>query len=161
MGVSAKPRKKYRPRAKLQNPIQHVIESLSPVRNQVGYVTNWKIKLHAAMNWLTKGEASKKDIDTLLAGHYLCGAWVGMGIGTDYKSVLICSHVALADLYIRGDKTQRYVLKALEMQALNDMIELHDAMIDEVTVDQMEKARLIAMRNLTKYQPGQVYMPVV
>ena len=159
MGVSAKPRKKYRPRARLQNPVQHVIESLSPVRHQVGYITDWKLKVHSSMVALTQGTATKLDMDTLLAAHYLCGAWIAMDIGTEHKPVLICSHVALADLYIRGEQDQRYIVKALEMQAINEMLSLHDAYLENVTAEQMEKARKAAIRNLEHFRPDQVYLP--
>lgn len=159
MATSAKPRKKYRPKSRLQNPMQYAMESVSPVRHQVNYITDWKIKLHSAMTYLTQGSATKLHMDTVLAGHYICGALIDMGVGTDYKSIPICSHVAMADLYIRGDSTKRYIMRAAEMQALNEMLELHDAMLEEITVNQMEKARKAAMRNLAKFRPTQVYIP--
>lgn len=159
MATSAKPRKKYRPKHRLQNPMQYAMESVSPVRNQVSYITDWQIKLHSAMTHLTQGSATKLHMDTVLAGHYICGALIDMGVGTEHKAILICSHVAMADLYIRGDSTKRYVMKAAEMQSLNGMIELHDAMLEEITVDQMEKARKAAMKNLAKFRPAQVYIP--
>lgn len=159
MGVSAKPRKKYRPRSRLQNPMQFALESLSPVRHLGSYVTNWKLKVHSAMVALTQGTATKLDMDTLLAAHYLCGAWIAMDLGTEYKPVLICSHVALADLYLRGEKNQRYIVKALEMQAINDMLSLHDAYLETVTGEQMDRARESAIRNLEHFRPDQVYLP--
>ena len=158
MGVSSKPRKKYRPRPRLQNPMRYVIGALSPVRNLVSYVTDWKLKVHSSMVALTQGTATKLDMDTLLAAHYLCGAWIAMDLGTEHKPVLICSHVALADLYIRGEQDQRYIVKALEMQAINEMLSLHDAYLETVTGEQMDMAREAAIRNLEHFRPDQVYL---
>ena len=43
----------------------------------------------------------------------------------------------------RGAATDKYILKADEMKALNDAIDLHDAQLEVVTVKDMEKAVML------------------
>jgi len=58
----------------------------------------------------------------------------------EHRSTLLRSQVALVELATRGNTTGRLILKAPEMQALNDMLALHDNLMDVVTVQQFERA---------------------
>jgi hypothetical protein len=47
---------------------------------------------------------------------------------------------------LRGAETSRFTLKAQEMSHLNDIMELHDAQMDLITIKDMERATMLIKR---------------
>ena len=133
-------RSKYRPRAVLQNPVGYVLESLKPVAQHEQYLVELKIKNHLAMTTLTKGEATRSDIDTLIASVNIVEALYRMGFGKEYADVVHNGLEALRSVGKRGAESGRFILKADEMNALNLVMELHDAQMDLNTIKDMDKA---------------------
>lgn len=133
-------RSKYRPKNRLQNPVGFVLEGLSPVRSHKAFMLDLKIKNHAAMDSLTKGVATRSDIDTLIAMGNITEAFARMGFGRDYSSVVKDGLLAIRSVGSRGAETDRFILKAAEMTALNELVELHDAQMEVVTLKDMDAA---------------------
>jgi hypothetical protein len=99
-----------------------------------------KIKNHAALEALTKGAATRADIDTLIAMGNITEAFARMGFGKDYSDVVKAGLQALRSVGARGAASNRFILKAAEMTALNEFIELHDAQMEVVTLKDMDAA---------------------
>ena len=133
-------RSKYRPKPILQNPVGYVIESLTPVAKHDSYLIDLKIKNHLAMTHLTKGEATRADIDKLIAVVNVVEALYRLGFGREYKDVVMAGLDALHEVGKRGATTGRFILRSQEMLALNSVMELHDAQLDVITIKDMENA---------------------
>lgn len=133
-------RSKYRPKHVLLNPVGFVMEGLSPVRSHTSFMVDLKIKNHAALDSLTKGVASRTDIDTLIAMGNVTEAFARMGFGKDYSDVVKNGLLSLRAVGARGVETGRFILKASEMTALNEFMELHDAQMEVVTLKDMDAA---------------------
>jgi len=133
-------RSKYRPKHVLLNPMGFVLENLSPVRSHTSFMVDLKIKNHAAMDSLTKGSATRHDIDTLIAMGNMTEAFARMGFGKDYGDVVKEGLLALRAVGARGATSGRFILKAAEMTALNEFMELHDAQMEVVTLKDMDAA---------------------
>jgi len=133
-------RSKYRPRAVLANPLGYVLESITPVAKYEQYLVDLKIKTHMAMTTLTKGLATRNDIDTLIAAVNIVEALYRLGFGKEYADVVKNGLDALRDVGRRGVESGRFILKADEMNALNLVMELHDAQMDIITIKDMDKA---------------------
>ena len=133
-------RSKYRPRAVLANPLGYVLESLKPVAQHEQYLVELKIKNHLAMTTLTRGEATRSDIDTLIASVNIVEALYRLGFGREYADVVRDGLDALRSVGKRGVESGRFILKADEMHALNLVMELHDAQMDLITIKDMDKA---------------------
>lgn len=133
-------RSKYKPKHVLLNPMGFVMESISPVASHKSFMLDLKIKNHGAMNTLTKGVAKHADIDMLIAMVNMTEAFARLGFGKDYSDVVRDGLQALRDVGKRGAVSGSFVLKAHEMNALNTVMELHDAQMDVVTLSDMEKA---------------------
>lgn len=99
-----------------------------------------EIKNHSAMYELIRGQATRKQMDILIAMHNICDALVKQGIGDDYKDCLSRGKKALYDVCCRGATTQKFVCRSEEITTLNDLMELHDAQLNVITVKHMEKA---------------------
>ena len=134
---------KYKPKHVLANPLAYVLESISPVASQKGYLLSLKVRNHAAMTQLTTGVATRDDIEALIAMANMTEALSRLGFGEDYNAETIAGLDALHDVASRGVETSKFILRAPEMAALNTLIELHDAQLDVITVKDMENALAI------------------
>lgn len=133
-------RSKYKPKHVLVNPLGYVLESISPVASHKAFMLDLKIKNHGAMETLTKGRAKYADIDMLIAMVNMTEAFARLGFGKDYSDVVRDGLQALRDLAKRGAVSGSFVLKAHEMNAMNTVMELHDAQMDVVTLKDMDAA---------------------
>jgi hypothetical protein len=133
-------RSKYRPRAVLVNPVGYVLESMMPIASMNKYFIELKIKNHLALTRLTKGEADRTDIDTLIAAVNVTEALYRLGFGKDYADVVKDGLDALRSVGRRGVESGRFILKSAEMNAMNIVMELHDAQLEIITLRDMEKA---------------------
>jgi hypothetical protein len=135
-----KRKKKYQPRAVLVNPLAYVLESLTPVALHDSYLIDLRIKNHSALAELTQGKATKKEMDTLINASNMTDALMRLGFGRDYIGVLNAGQDALLAVARRGVETNRFILRAEEMNAINTLFELHDAQLDVMVVKDMERA---------------------
>lgn len=133
-------RSKYRPKPVLANAMGYVIEGLTPVAKHSGFLVDLKIKNHLALTALTKGEATRKDIDTLIQAVNIVESLYRLGFGSDYFKEVCAGLDALYEVGARGATSGRFVLKASEMDALNVVMELHDAQLEVITVRDMDAA---------------------
>lgn len=133
-------RSKYRPKHVLVNPVGYVLENISPVAAQTSFMLDLKIKNHGAMTLLTTGKAKHTDIDVLIQMVNMTEAFARLGFGKDYSDVVRDGLQALRDVGRRGADSGIFVLKSHEMNALNSVMELHDAQMDIVTLKDMDRA---------------------
>jgi hypothetical protein len=113
---------------------------MKPVAHHEQYLVELKIKNHLAMTTLTRGEATRSDIDTLIASVNIVEALYRLGFGKEYADVVRDGLDALRDVGRRGVESGRFILKSTEMNALNLVMELHDAQMDLITIKDMDKA---------------------
>jgi hypothetical protein len=104
------------------------------------YLVELKIKTHLAMSTLTKGLATRGDIDTLIATVNIVEALYRLGFGREYADVVKGGLDALRSVGKRGAESGRFILKSDEMNALNLAMELHDAQMEIITIKDMDKA---------------------
>ena len=134
-----KKRSKYRPKGVRLDAMRYVLDGLRPVASHDAVVT-LRLRNHGAMAALTKGEATRADLDILIGSLNMTEALYRMGVGREYFAVVRAGLEALRSVGGRGVGTGRFVLKSQEMVALNEAMELHDAQLDVITVKEMERA---------------------
>ena len=135
----------YKPKAVLANPLAYVVESITPVAQHEGSLLTLKLKNHNALAMLAKGEAGRKELDILISALNTSEALVLMGFGTEYRDVAKNGLDALLEVCKRGMRTDHYIMKAAEMQALNDAMELHDEQLEVVTVGELDRSQRIVL----------------
>jgi len=140
MGNTKKPRKKYRPKPVLQNPVGYVLESMVPLRNHDFPLVDLKIKNHMAMTMLLQGKAKKDDMDKLIALSNMSEALWELGFGKEYQNVCIDGRYALLSIINRATQHGRFTPTGPEITMLNTLMELHDAQMEVITVKDMERA---------------------
>lgn len=142
MPASKKPRKKYRPKPIMLNAIEFVKESIKPLSEHDSYVVDWRLKNNEAFAKLLRGQAARSDLDTMVAARNICEAVVK----TKYKAeddtdgTLVRSEAALLDICERANAGKGTAMKAPEMQAIRDLMTLHDTLLESVNVREFEAA---------------------
>jgi len=141
-------RSKYKPKPVLANPLGYVMESATPLIEHETYVVDWQLKNNSAFEKLLKGIADKKDINTLVAARNITEGLMVTLKGADADGTLARSAVALIELCDRGNAGKSLVMKAQELQAMRDMMQLHDELLEVVTVRQFERALEYTMNEI-------------
>jgi hypothetical protein len=94
------------------------------------------------MDTIRRGDATKEDIDVLIGAFNMCEAYARLRpeLGADWQEEIEAGQDALFELGSRGIASGRFILKAEELKALNLVLEIHDAQLDQTTVRDMELA---------------------
>lgn len=135
-----KKRSKYKPKPIITDPITYTIASVQMITKYGSHILDVKIKNHSAMTSLLYGTATRQDIDVLINMCNVVEALYRLGFGKEYKSVVFKGLNALYDIGNRGYSTDKFACKLPEIEAMNELMELHDAQMDVITVRDMEKA---------------------
>ncbi len=122
------------------NPVGYVLEGLEPVRSHTSHATKLKIMNHLALSNLTQGKAVRHDIDVLINMVNIVEALYRLGFGQEYAQEVKEGLDALHAVAVRGKDSNKFILKAGEMNALNVICELHDAQLEVITVKDLDKA---------------------
>ena len=138
MPANKKPRKKYKRKHTLQDPVGFVTERLTPVAKHESYLIDLQIKNSQAMAALLQGRATKRDMDILIAMSNTVEALQRNGFGADYADVAVNGREAILKIVWRAVDKLRFVPTGPEINALNMLMELHDAQMEIITVQDME-----------------------
>lgn len=144
-------RSKYKPKGVIMDTMSWVKSGMKPIAETGDAITVLRLRNHGAMAALTKGQATRQDLDILISCMNITEAYWRMGFGHEYKEVVNAGLAALRSVGKRGLESGRFILKADEMAALNEAMELHDAQLEISTVKQMEQALDIVTQEI-KYK---------
>jgi hypothetical protein len=148
MPTSKKPRKAYRPKPVIRDTISYAMAGVTPMMDSKDTAMLKRIANSDALAALCQGRATVMDMDVLVHMHNTVEALWLQGFGKEYAEVLIRGKAALLDVCNRGAQSKRFLVKAEERQALNDLLELHDAQMEVVTVRDMVKADAKAIHEI-------------
>ena len=137
MATSKKPRKRYRPKPILRDTMAYVQQELTPVSKHDSYLLDLQLKNSQAMAALLHGTATKEDMDTLIAMSNITESLRLMGFGKEYLEVAVAGREALIRIAVRAVKVLRFVPTGPEIKALNELMELHDAQMEVITIQDM------------------------
>ena len=134
-------RSKYKPKKNLVDPLTWVLAGIKPFK-EVPTSVNIRIKNHAAMDALRLGKATREDMDVLIGAFNMTEAYARLRpeLGSDWITEIRDGQNALLMVARRGVFSGQFTLKAAELVAMNLVIELHDAQLDQTTVRDMELA---------------------
>lgn len=132
---------KYKPKGVRPDAVSWVLSGLKSF-NSVPYSTTLRIRNHAAMDTLRRGDATRADIDVLIGAFNMAEAYMRLRpeLGADWADEIKAGLDALHAVGKRGVSNGRFILKADELVAMNLVMEIHDAQLDNTTVNDMEKA---------------------
>lgn len=139
MASNKKPKKKYRPREVIPNPIAYVLSGM--IAPTEGIKNTLKVNYHWAMSSITKGTGTKDDWQEISNIINMSIILCERGFGEEYMPVLKKAADALNNARDRVKNEGKSLLfRGDEMQAVNDGLELHDAQLDITLVRDVELA---------------------
>jgi hypothetical protein len=121
-------------------------ENIRPVASHSTYLLDLQIKNSSAMTALLQGRANKRDVDILIAMSNIVEALQRKGFGRDYADVAVDGREAILKIVWRAVDKLRFVPTGPEIQALNRLMELHDAQMEAITVKDLDEAIVLAKR---------------
>jgi len=137
-------RSKYRPKERLLNPVGFVVENSKGLAEQHrGYLLDLKIKNHAAMLALTRGEATRKDMDCVIQMYNILEAFKLIGI-KGLEAEIDASSEAIFAICHRTAKAGKFIATGSEIKTLNDLIDYHDELMEHISVKQLDDAVKLA-----------------
>lgn len=153
-----KKRSKYKPKGVRIDAVNWVLAGLKPF-NDVAVSKNVRIRNHAAMDVLRKGDATRDDIDILIGAFNMTEAYAKLRpeLGSDWAEEIKAGQDALHAVGKRGAASGRFILMAKELTAMNLVMEIHDAQLDQTNVRDME----LAMEIIDKEYRARKMRPIV
>lgn len=138
----AKPRKKYRPRPVIANPVAFVVERVQPIAAVDDQLLVLRNKNHAAMEAVVRGRADRRDVDVLVAASNMASSIASLhGFGKEYTAEIEAGATAILHMGRRGvTGGDRFLFTGPEMQAVNQLLDVHDAQLSIITVGELDAA---------------------
>ena len=130
---------KYRPKGVILDPINHVLSGIKRV-GSISAGTDLMIRNHSSLDAVRRGQATRDDIDVLIAALNMTEALALMRIGEDWKVEIRAAQDALFAVGSRGAETGKFILRGPELKSLNLGMEIHDAQLEVCTVAELERA---------------------
>jgi hypothetical protein len=125
-----------------------VMSSIKPFK-EISAGTDLRIKNHDAMDKLRRGVADKTDMDVLIGALNMCEGYMRLRdeFGKDWSAEIRAGQDALLAVARRGLDSNKFICKAPELVAINLVLEIHDAQLDQSTVQDMERALAIVEKD--------------
>lgn len=132
---------KYKPKGVRLDVMTYVKSGLLPLSSVGSEAVKLKIINHDALNNLRMGTGTKMDFDTMVESMNVAEAFAMHNHGGDWRPEIRLALDALFDLGVRAKNNgMRFTFKPEELKALQLAMEIHDAQLDEATVNQLEQA---------------------
>lgn len=150
MPTTKKPRKKYKPKRNLQDPVGYLLEGFEPIRGRESMLLGLQLKNSSAMSALMRGHANPKDISSLIAMSNMVESLQWAGFGDEHYEVTARGSEALIAIAHRATRIEKFVPAGAEICALNELLDLHDAQMNVITVNDLQRAVAYEQDQLAK-----------
>jgi hypothetical protein len=134
-------RSKYKPKPVILNTMAHVLAGMVTMTTLKDKLVQLQLTNHLALEALRIGKATKNDMDVIINAFNITEALAKQKIGDEYQKEIKEAQDALYDCAKRGiENNYRFVMKGIELKAINFVMELHDAQLEASTVKDIELA---------------------
>lgn len=109
-----------------------------------------KLKNHEALDSILKGDGTRDHVDVLIAAMNMGEALIRVraDLGLDWSEEIKAAQDAVYQMGKRGIERNAFRFTGPEMTAVKVFMDLHDAQLDECTVQEMEKALFIVYEEI-------------
>lgn len=135
-------RSNYRPKGVRIDAVNWVLSGMRPMRVH-GEATTLRLKNHAAMKDMVEGRSTRDTVDVLIVAMNMTEALslVRDELGADWRTEINAAQNALFTMAQRGvNMNNTFRFTGPELTAMNLAMEIHDAQIDNCTIQELEKA---------------------
>ncbi len=138
-------RSNRKPRPVLANPVQWVLEGLTPMRENPEAVAI-KIRNHQAMFEMTSGNAGQREFSVIDTAMIMAGGLAKINpekLGGHLMQEIDAAILASLAMHKRASAKGIYRFTGRELQAINLGMEIHDQQLDTCTLDELHKAVIL------------------
>lgn len=132
-------RSKYKPKGVRIDAVNWVLAGLKPISEVGDALVTLKAKNHSALSEITQGRGNRDQIDVLIAAMNMCEAYAVHGKGIDWLPEIRQAQDAIVSMSKRGFEKGRFLFTGQEMKAMNLGMDIHDAQLEESTVQELER----------------------
>lgn len=145
-----KKKSKYKPRGVRLDNLSWVVAGMRKVGTLPTAGVALKLKNHEALDSVLMGQGTKEHVDVLIAAVNMAEALIRIRdeLGVDWKAEIKAAQDAIYIMGKRGVEKDRFAFTGPEMTAVKLVMDLHDAQLDECTVQNMEKALFIVSEEI-------------
>jgi hypothetical protein len=109
------------------------------------YLLELKIKTHGAMLALTRGEATKLELNALIQAHNVLDAFRLLGVKGVEQEIKAAGE-AIKSVSARYLMQGKYLATGVEIKTINDFLAYHDELLEHVTMKQFADAVKLARK---------------
>ena len=134
-----KKKSKYKPKGIRLDALNWVLSGLKPVSQVGDALLVLKAKNHSALTEVVQGRGNRDQIDVLIAALNMTEAYAIHGKGKDWLPEIKQGQDALYEMACRGIDNDKFLFRGPEMQAVNLVMDVHDAQLEQSTVKELEQ----------------------
>jgi hypothetical protein len=140
-----KKRSNYKPRGVRYDNLSWIIAGMKKVGTLPTAGVALKLKNHAALDSILKGQGTRDHVDVLIAAVNMSEALMRVrdDLGKDWAKEIRDSQDAIFTMGRRGVEKNKFAFTGPEMNAVKLVMDLHDAQLDDCSVREMEQALFI------------------
>ena len=131
---------KYKPRPVILDTMNWVRNGFRPLNDVGDEAIKLRLKYHTALEALISGEANSIDMDTLINACNMTMALKHHGFGDEYQDIAMAGTCAIEAIRNRLNRWGKVQATAKELEQIKAMMELHDAQLDIVRINDLEQA---------------------
>ena len=125
-----------------------MLERYMPVSNFSALLRQISLKNHLAVDALKEGTATIDDVQNLSELHNFVDRLMSIGFGMEYKDVLFAGREAILAIAERTPQNAKnFAALEAEVTALAEMIDLHDAQTEVITLQDVRRAEEFCQKN--------------
>lgn len=136
------------PGKRFADPVQYVTEGLMLLKDHGDYYLQWSVLARTGWFRITHGAGNHQDCNNVMAALNITQALKETLGYPDELGEIPRAEKALIQLLERSNRIGKLTPKAEEINAVHDLLALHDEFLQNITVKQMEDALLYAKRQI-------------
>lgn len=141
-------RSAYRPKGVILDAMKWVTDGFKPLVSIKDENVKLRLKNHSAFEAIKQGNGTRVDIDLMIAASNMATALTRTH-GKDWKSEIRSGADAVESLRNRYTKWGKVQITKDEQDALALLLEIHDAQLDNVVINDLHHAIKVARCNQT------------
>lgn len=130
-------------------PLGYVMNGFLPVSVLTDQVRDIQLSAHAALDEMRAGRGTRSHADKVVGVLNMAEALARINpeLGADWREEIRAGQDALLAMLVRGVRNDdRFIFTGPELTAVNLVMEIHDAQLERCTIETMQRALKLVMR---------------
>lgn len=108
-----------------------------------------QLKSHQALAEIVQGRGTRDHWNLVVGAVNMANVMCDMGIGAEYRPVMLAARDAMMEIGKRAAaNANRFVFKGEELQTVNEMMDMHDAQLENIRAVDVDRAVDEVMRRV-------------